>query len=429
MTGIPAPLYRQADHPRLVVNEWRPERGAERVADGILMSKSVTNSYLVTTADGDIVINTGMADHGARHRQRYEELLGRPLDVRRIIFTQSHPDHIGGWEAFAGADTDLVGQRQLETLCAERAALAPFFAARNMRVIRAILEKVARESAGSTPVASSPVTLTTRFGDELEFTQGGRRFHLISTPSGEAFDAICVWLPDERTLFTGNYLSAVFGSMPNFYTLRGDRQRSVPGFLRELQRLIDLDAELLITGHGDPLEGATHVRAALTKIRDAVRYMHDETVRLMAAGHSLSEIMAAVELPDALKLSPLGRGPTRWYVRTVWEEYTGWFRMDLTSELYATPVSAIGLDLAELAGGVDAIRHRADELRQSGELEKALHMIEVAVAAAPDDRAVRETEGHILVDLINRTGGVGFDEIGWLEGKLREAASVANAEG
>jgi alkyl sulfatase BDS1-like metallo-beta-lactamase superfamily hydrolase len=134
-------------------------------------------------------------------------------------------------------------------------------------------------------------------------------------------------------------------------------------------------------------------------------------------------------LPDDLKLSPLGRGPTRWYVRTVWEEYTGWFRMDLTSELYATPVSAIGLDLAELAGGVDAIRHRADELRRSGELEKALHMIEVAVAAAPDDRAVRETEGHILVDLINRTGGVGFDEIGWLEGKLREAASVANAEG
>ena len=53
MAGIPEPRYRQADHPRLKVNEWNPEHGAEDLGDGILMSKSVTNCYIVASDAGD----------------------------------------------------------------------------------------------------------------------------------------------------------------------------------------------------------------------------------------------------------------------------------------------------------------------------------------------------------------------------------------
>jgi alkyl sulfatase BDS1-like metallo-beta-lactamase superfamily hydrolase len=388
------------------------------------MSKSVTNCYVVASNAGDVVINAGLTEHGARHRERFEQLLGRKLNVQKIIFTQSHVDHIGGWEAFADPQADLVGQREFEVLVAERTALATFFSRRNVRIIRAILDKMARESGQPPSTAPKQVRLTTRFADSLSLTVGGRQFELISTPSGEASDAICIWLPHTKTLFAGNFMSAVFGTMPNFYTLRGDRQRSVPGFLRELQKLIDLGPEVLITGHGDPLRGDEHIREALIRIRDAVRYMHDETVRRMAAGESLSAIMEAVELPTKLRLSNLGRGPTRWYVRSIWEEYTGWFRAELTSELYATPAAAVWPTLAEMAGGYAAISAKAEEFRAAGDLEKALHLIEVAIAAAPEDKIVRTTEGRILVDLIDRTGGRGFDEIGWLESKLSEAIEV-----
>jgi len=390
------------------------------------MSKSVTNCYVVASDAGDVVINTGLAEHGARHRERFEQLLGRKLNVQKIIFTQSHVDHTGGWEAFADPQADLVGQREFEVLVAERTALATFFSRRNARIIRAILDKMARESGKPPSTVPKQVRLTTRFADSLALTVGGRQFELISTPSGEALDAICIWLPHTKTLFTGNFMSAVFGTMPNFYTLRGDRLRSVPAFLRELQKLIDLGPEVLITGHGDPLRGAAAIREALSRIRDAVRYMHDETVRRMAAGESLSAIMDAVELPPDLRLSNLGRGPTRWYVRSVWEEYTGWFRAELTSELYATPAAAVWPSLAEMAGGHAVLAAKAEELRALGEPEKALHMIEIAIAAAPHDKIVRATEGRILVDLIDRTGGAGFDEIGWLESKLSDAIEVVD---
>jgi alkyl sulfatase BDS1-like metallo-beta-lactamase superfamily hydrolase len=77
--------------------------------------------------------------------------------------------------------------------------------------------------------------------------------------------------------------------------------------------------------------------------------------------------------------------------------------------------------LARLAGGAQAVAKEAETFLISGDPEKALHMIEVAVAAAPDDEVVRRTEARIIVQLINQTQGVGFDEIGWLESKLRDA--------
>lgn len=421
LEAIPEPLYKQADHPRLKVNEWRPDHGAERINDFILMSSSVTNVYVVTSDDGDVVINTGMPDHGTRHRERFEQLLGRRLQVKKILFTQDHLDQTGGWEAFNDTGADFVGQRKLEELAAERMMLMPFFVQRGGRILRAIREKMARESGRAKSSMPKPLKLTTSFADRHSFVLSGRRFELISTPSAETLNAICIWLPDERTLFTGNFMSAVFGTMPNFYTLRGDRQRSVPGFLRELQGLIDLKPNLLVTGHGQPLRGEEEIRAALSKVRDAVSFIHDETVRRMNAGEDLNTIMQQIQLPAALKLSPLGRGPTRWYVRAIWEEYTGWFQHNLTSELYATPASAIWPTLATMVGGAHVIANQAEAMLQAGEAEKALHMIEIAVAAAPDDKAVRTTEARILVQLINNTGGEGFDEIGWLETKLTEA--------
>src|SRR5579871_6315465 len=113
---IPEPIYKQANHPRLKVNEWRPEQGAERINDFIMMSRGVTNCYAVTSDAGDVVVNTGMPGQGQRHRERFEQLQGRPLNVKKIVFTQDHLDQTGGWEAFNGPGVDLVGQRDLERL-------------------------------------------------------------------------------------------------------------------------------------------------------------------------------------------------------------------------------------------------------------------------------------------------------------------------
>ena len=67
---------------------------AEEVAPGIWCSPGLTNSYLLTTADGRIVINTGMGFESVVHRANFDAVSTDP--VRYIIITQGHYDHVGG---------------------------------------------------------------------------------------------------------------------------------------------------------------------------------------------------------------------------------------------------------------------------------------------------------------------------------------------
>ena len=82
------PRYSIHDHRMLRSVGWRPEEPAERASDHIFFSRGITNSNLVVTPVGEIVINTGVSGEGPRHRERYESLLGRPLNVCKIILTQ-----------------------------------------------------------------------------------------------------------------------------------------------------------------------------------------------------------------------------------------------------------------------------------------------------------------------------------------------------
>ena len=416
--------YRTVDHLILPMIAWDPARPAAWINDHIAVVHATSNAYVIVGDDGDVIINTTTAAQAPRAREKFEALLGRPLNPARIIFTQSHPDHTGGWQIFAGPQTEMIGQQMFRQICAERKMLGAFFGPRNANVLAAMTPPGAPGNNWfDTP---DPEPLTT-FSDELGFIVSDRRYQIISMPSGETLDALAVWLPDERIVFTGNWAGAIHGALPNFYTARGDRDRSIPRWLQDCDRLLALEPDLLVTGHEQPIAGAGRIRADLGNVRDAVRFIHDETVRGMAAGTPLPDIMAALTLPDDLTPRD-GRCPPHWIARSVWEEYAGWFRQERTSELYPTPASAIWPELVEMAGGAVEVAARARAHLDIGAAEKALHLIEMAVVAEPDNRQVRETELAIYEVLADRTEGRIFDLLGWLEGRMI-AARAAIGEG
>src|SRR5271168_5317433 len=107
-TRIFMPRYTSADHPLIAAVARQPEKPAAKANNHILYSRSTSNAHLIVTPAGDIVVNTGMSYQGARHRERFEGLLGRPLNIKKIILTQSHPDHVGGWGDFAGDGVETI---------------------------------------------------------------------------------------------------------------------------------------------------------------------------------------------------------------------------------------------------------------------------------------------------------------------------------
>ncbi|MGX9787759.1 alkyl sulfatase dimerization domain-containing protein [Mycobacterium sp. MMS18-G62] len=404
---------------------WDPDRPAEWVDSNIAVVHATSNAYVVAGNDGDVIINTGTAQQAPRVREKFENLLGRSLRPSQIVFTQSHPDHIGGWQVFAETGTELIGQRMFAQICAERRMLGAFFGRRNANVLAAMIPPgTPNHNWFDTP---DPVPLRT-FADTLEFTTSGRNYRLLSVPSGETLDALAVWLPAEKILFTGNWAGAIHGALPNFYTARGDRDRSVPGWLADCERLLALEPDLLITGHEQPIAGKHRIAADLGAIRETVQFIHDHVVRGMNGAQPLSVIMATLDLPT--HLSPRdGRCPPHWIARTVWEEYTGWFRQDYTSELYSTPASAVWPEVAEMAGGAAKLAERARLHLDTNDAERALHFIEMAVEADPHNRLVRETELAIYDELADRTEGKVFDLLGWLEGRMIATRAALQAMG
>jgi alkyl sulfatase BDS1-like metallo-beta-lactamase superfamily hydrolase len=414
------PRYRSADHQLVRSTKWEPERPAERVSDHILMSRCTSNSYLVTSDDGDVVINTGTLYQGARTRERYEQELGRALDVRTIVFTQSHPDHMGGWSEFAGPGVETIAQAYYPEGRLDRLRLRDFFSRRSAVVVGGLQ---GRERQRSYHFETREAEVDTLFDDSHAFEVGGRRFELSSIAGGETRDGVCVWLPAERTAFIGNLDGALWGQLPHLYTPRGDRPRSAREFIRSVQRVLDLEPELLLTGHDEPIAGAERIRRELGKVRDATEYVHDRTVEGMNEGKDLWTLMAEIRLPEHLEPAP-GRGPVRWYVRAVWEEYTGWFRFESTTELYPVPPRAVWPELTELAGGPDVLAERAAAHVAAGRPLEAIHLTDIALSVDPSHRAAREAEIAALEELVERTEGKSYDELTWLESRL-DAAHAA----
>jgi alkyl sulfatase BDS1-like metallo-beta-lactamase superfamily hydrolase len=271
--------------------------------------------------------------------------------------------------------------------------------------------------------------IDTLFHDAYAFDVGGRRFECYHTPGGETMDGIIVWLPADRTVFAGNLLGALHGALPNLYPARGDRARPARLFIESVDRVLKLEPEVLVNGHDAPVVGADRIRRDLTRVRDAVQYIHDATVKGMNEGTDLFTLMREIQLPDDLRREmPPGRCPVSWCVRAVWEEHAGFFRHESTTELYGVPSRAIWTELAELAGGPDVLAQRAAAHVAAGQPVEALHFVEIALAADPKHRGARQAQIGALEQLLDRTGGEPYDEVHWLETELALVEAVLAAD-
>lgn len=399
-----------------IVQEGAGRQEAVDLGYGIYMSRDVSNAYRVLTPEGDVMINTGFPLSAEENYRRLTAVSANV--VAKIIFTQSHTDHIGGWRWFNTEQTETIAQANFEHVYGYFEALRPTMTRRS----RSLWKRDIRE-----PVQEfiKPV-ITTTFHDSHAFELGGRRFELYSVPGGETLDSLVVWLPDDRVVFTGNLTGPIFGHVPNLYTLRGDKIRYVQWYLDSVQRVIDLSPAVLITGHGEPLCGEANIREQLTRIYGAVVYIRDRTFEGMNAGKDLWTLMGEVKLPPELAIGQ-GHGKLPWLVRAIWEEHLGWFRFESSTELYNVPPGAVSADWIELAGR-DAVLLRAHHHVSEGRPLHALHLVEAVLATAGRDVDALRIKLAATELLLAQSGRENFSEVRWLEAQISTLGAMIAEE-
>ena len=126
-------------------------------------------------------------------------------------------------------------------------------------------------------------------------------------------------------LFPGDNIYKAF---PNIYTIRGTTYRSFRSWYQSIEKMMALEPEILVPSHGIPIEGAANVMNILTLYRDAIKYVHDQTMRNLNNGLSPLQAARAVELPESLKSDPHLYelyGTVEWSSRNLFNGYFGWF--------------------------------------------------------------------------------------------------------
>jgi len=391
---------------------------AVAINDFIFMARDISNAYLVRTAEGDVLVNTGFVASAERNKALFAPV--RSGELKAIILTQAHPDHFGGVPVLKEPGTQVIAERRFTDTSGFFRMLDPYLRRRSGKLWTGTVKR--RDIV--VPVVEPDIVVDGQYVFEL----GGRQFEVISTPGGEAPDAVVVWMPNERIVFTGNLFGPVFLSMPNLCTTRGDKPRSARLYLECLDRVRQLGAETLVTGHGEPIVGADKVRADLDRMHAAVSFVHDRTVEGMNAGEDVHTLMAEIQLPEEIRIGEY-HGKVSWAVRTIWEEYSGWFHMDSTTSLYAVPRSSVHGDLVELAGGADALASRAAQHVSAGEPLQALHLTDISLGVEPEHKPSLTAKKSAHEALLKASGGMNLSEVMWLKSEIAGVEAVLAGNG
>ncbi|WP_164857135.1 MBL fold metallo-hydrolase [Sphingomonas crocodyli] len=392
-----------------------------QINDFIHCVPSVSNVYLIKTAEGDIQINAGMGFEAPTIAKELAPVRSGPLPY--LILTQGHVDHVGGVAQLRQPETKVIAQKNNADCQADDQRIKTV---RNIQSSTWFPMQTATLHAPNTAPMQDVPKPDILVDDRLDLTLGGLDLELLSVPGGETVDSLAIHLPQHRIVFTGNMFGPLFPHFPNLCTIRGDRYRFAEPYLSSLRRVRDLEPELLITGHFEPIVGRDLIRTCLDRLHDAVSYVHQTTLDGMNAGKDIFTLMREVKLPDHLYVGE-GYGKISFVVRTVWEQYMGWFKARATSEMYAAQPADIYADLAALAG-VDAVVALGRSKFDAGDPETAQLLAEVALAKAPDDRGALALSLDAHRALLVRTDPPNFWEAGWLRAhvaKLEKAVGGA----
>jgi alkyl sulfatase BDS1-like metallo-beta-lactamase superfamily hydrolase len=402
--------------------------GLFKVTDGIWQVRGfdIANMTLVEGKTGWIVVDPLTARESAAAALAFARKHLGDKPVSAIVFTHSHADHFGG--ALGIVSAQEAAERKLpivapegfiEESTSENVLVGTAMARRSMFQFGKNLERSAKGNV-DTGLGKSvaygavgilvPTQLVTK--PEQEIVLDGVRFVFHNVPGAEAPAELTFSIPEKKAYGGAENLAQ---TMHNLLPVRGAKVRDSLQWSTYLQEAIDKlgDAEVYFGQHNWPVWGNARIAEFITKHRDLYKYTHDQTVRLINAGHTPREIADMIKLPKSLASFPGVRGyygDLRHNVKAVYQFYLGAYDGN-PANLNPLPPQESAKRYLELIGGPDKAVATAQSAYDKGDFRWAAELLNHAVFGAPDHKGAKE--------LLART----YDQMGY----MAEAATWRNS--
>ncbi len=384
--------------------------GLATITDDVMFVPAFANVTAIRTPDGLVLVDTGSAFAA---RAIHDEL--RRWTTERLhtaVYSHGHIDHVfgvGTWEAEA-AD---MGWPAPVVIAHE--ALPRRFDRYRMTV--GYNEIINQRQFG---IRGLRWPTEYRYPDrtyaaELTVEVGGTTL-LLRHEKGETDDHTVTWIPGQKVLCCGDLFIWASPNAGNPQKV----QRYPLEWAAALRRMVALEPEYLLPGHGLPVVGADRVAAALRDTAELLESLVSQTLAIMNGGGRLDDAIHSVVVPGHLAdrpyLQPVYDEP-EFIVRTIWRLYGGWWDGN-PATLKPAPERALAAEIARLAGGAAALAARAVELAESVDAESvdtepgdqrvaslrggeeglrtAGHLAELAWLAAPGDAEIRQARHRVF---------------------------------
>ena len=182
------------------------------------------NTYVIK-GDKTVLIDPGHSRHVERLFHQMEEDGMDPGKVDVVIITHSHPDHFEGLDLFLDKPVKIAMNREEERYLLESGKLL-------FEIMRQPLPKIRIDF----------------YLKEGELHLDEKTFHIYQTP-GHSPGSLSIYWPERKVLFTGDLI--FYGGIGRTDFLGGNSKL----LMESIERVADLDTEILLPGHGDMVLG------------------------------------------------------------------------------------------------------------------------------------------------------------------------------
>lgn len=386
------------------------------VTDGVYVAVGYgrCNPALIEGTDGLIIVDPGESTTSAEMvKAAYNKHLNNIFDrkpVKAIIYTHYHDCHMEGTSVFAGNDSpEIIAHESFEkNLFSPTALCSQIYP---IKLLRAVMYAgiLYQNDTGyfvnggifpfSIPGPSGYIPPTLTVKDKLETNIAGVNLTIVHAPA-ETTDINYVWLPDKKVIIQ---IGIFYKSFPAINTLRGASHRDPLQYINSIDEMRTRNAEYLVLLHsgGGPIVGAENISLTLTSARDALQYVHDQTVYYMNKGLTPGEIIEVVKLPSHLANDPNLKeyfGEVDRDIFQIFQQYMGWFT-GRSRDIFPTSPREEAEDRAYLAGGIDKLAVKAKAARDEGNMRRALILSDNVLLLDPKNAEAREVKNSSLISL------------------------------